>query len=81
MVDFDPTSLLPQNYFAVPGDIEAIVDFVETNGRVPTSSEVDTLLGAADFDHGTTTDPLPDGYAGRDWNNPNWLKRLVRAAG
>ena len=74
---YDPLALLPANVFPTPSRIAAIVNFVETNYRLPTAEEV-ILLTRQPVNHGTTTAPLPDGYDGRDWNNPNWLRDLTR---
>ena len=72
---FDPLDYLPQNLQPTESRLFAIMGFYEANGRPPTISEAIALCGSP-VDHGTTTDPLPDGYAGRDWRNPHWLQRL-----
>lgn len=76
MSEFDPLKHLPANLSPTRSRIEALVGFYETNGRAPTEEEAIALIGEP-VDHGSSTDPLPDGFAGRDWNNPNWLKRLL----
>lgn len=77
--DYDPLELLPNNVMPTVTYIDAIVAFVDANYRLPTAEEVEAITQAA-IDRGTTTDPLPDGFAGRTWRNSQWLRKLVRNA-
>lgn len=79
-MNFDPLALLPANLLPTVERIEALASFFEAEGRAPTPEEAEALVGDP-VEYGAYTDPLPDGFAGRDWNNPGWLKRLVREAG
>lgn len=75
-MSFDPLAHLPANLFPTTERVEALVNFFVINFRAPTPAEVEDLMGPG-IDHGDRTDSLPDGFAGRDWRNPDWLRRLV----
>jgi hypothetical protein len=72
---FDPLNHLPDNLLPTASRIQALMDFFEQNGRAPTEEEAIALIGEP-VELKDRTDPLPDGFAGRDWNNPKWLRRL-----
>ena len=72
----DPATLVPLNRFLTPETYQALVDWMQANGRVPTEEEVIAITGLTPVPNYTRTDPLPDGFAGRDWDNPDWLERL-----
>ena len=79
-MSFDPFAYLPANRMFTPTTLEAMVQFYTTNGRPPTPTEAEAIVGVA----ATTpakTDPLPDGFAGQNWNNPNWVQKLVNRNG
>ena len=72
----DPATLVPLNRFLTPATYQALVDWMVLNDRVPTPAEVETITGLTPSPNTPTTSPLPDGFAGRDWNNPDWLEKL-----
>jgi hypothetical protein len=74
---FDPLAVFPPNLLPTPSRLLLLINFFEQNQRAPTAEEAVALLGQG-VDHGDRTDPLPDGFAGRDWRNPRWLRRLVQ---
>lgn len=72
---FDPFAYLTKNRMFTPTTLAAMIQFYNTNNRPPTLAEAEAIVGPTS----TTpayTDPLPDGFAGRDWDNPNWVQRL-----
>lgn len=75
MNTFDPLKYLPKNYYPTVARLDALFSFYDEFKRPPTEAEVLSILGKG-VEFGQYTDPLPDGFVGKDWNNPNWTKRL-----
>ena len=76
---FNPLHHLPERMLPTASRIAAIQGYFDANGVAPTEPQVVALIGAA-IPTPAYTDPLPDNFAGRNWRNPNWLKRLVQAS-
>lgn len=75
---FDPFALAPEGRYLSRTQYDAIVQFFVDNGRQPDPAEVEAITGPPSPTP-AFIDPPPDGFAGRDWGNPDWLQRLVRS--
>lgn len=87
---FDPMNYIPNGYQPTKSLLEGLYEFWDANHREPTPSELDAIYDTAgmaatppaleQYNKSQTAPPLPDGYAGRDWNNPmhKWRKRIER---
>lgn len=74
---FDPFDLTPVGRYLSQSQYDALVQFWLDEGRAPTESEVEAITGPA-IPTPASVGPPPDGFAGRDWSNPNWLRDIIR---
>lgn len=76
---FDPLDYVPANRFATNAELAELTQIYQDTGIPPTAEEAASIVGLP-VTIASTTHPLPDGFAGKDWDNPDWGRKIRQLA-